>query len=294
MNIEEWKAKGKRFNHKGSPIFYVTGGVGVTILLIHGFPTASWDWHKLWPALVQKFQCVAVDMIGFGFSAKPASYNYSIADQADIHEELLEKLNVKNFHIFAHDYGVTVAQELLARYEERKAEGYRTTIKSIMFLNGGLFPETHRPRLIQKLLASPIGGLVARLLSEKSFYQSFSEIFGEKTKPSEKELKEFWSLIEFNGGKFIVHKLMHYIAERRKFRSRWVGTMQKTTVPLRLVNGPVDPVSGLHMVEHYKTIIPNPDLLVLDEIGHYPQIENPEAVLQAFFDFIEKVESREN
>ena len=43
------------------------------------------------------------------------SYNYSIFDQADIMETLLRKLNVGAVHILAHDYGDTVAQELIAR-----------------------------------------------------------------------------------------------------------------------------------------------------------------------------------
>ncbi|WP_227538139.1 alpha/beta fold hydrolase [Marinobacter vulgaris] len=86
-----------------------------TILLIHGFPTASWDWHKIWPALRQAHRVVAMDMLGFGFSEKPASHRYSIHQQADIVEGVVRQLGLDRFHVLAHDYGDTVAQELLAR-----------------------------------------------------------------------------------------------------------------------------------------------------------------------------------
>jgi pimeloyl-ACP methyl ester carboxylesterase len=53
-------------------------------------------------------------MIGFGFSAKPKAYDYSIFDQANLQEHLLQELGLNTLHVLAHNYGVTVAQELLA------------------------------------------------------------------------------------------------------------------------------------------------------------------------------------
>jgi pimeloyl-ACP methyl ester carboxylesterase len=61
--------------------------------------------------------------------------------------------------------------------------------------------------------------------------------------------------------------------------------MQTTRVPLRLVNGPDDPVSGAHMVARYRELIPAPDTVSLPGIGHYPQVEAPSAVLDAFLQF---------
>jgi pimeloyl-ACP methyl ester carboxylesterase len=118
-------------------------------------------------------------MIGFGFSAKPPTYPYSIRDQATIYETLLRELGVDFIHVLAHDYGDSVAQELLARYEERRqASAAGIKIESVCFLNGGLFPEAHRARLIQKLLLSPVGSLLSRLSSERRFRRSFAAVFG--------------------------------------------------------------------------------------------------------------------
>ena len=78
---------------------------------------------------------------------------------------------------------------------------------------------------------------------------------------------------------------MRYILDRREHRERWLAAMQRTAVPLRVINGPEDPVSGAHMVARYRELIPNPDTVSLPGIGHYPQVEAPQAVLDAFFDF---------
>lgn len=298
--VDEWFEFGIRdqFTHNGYPMYYAddAGNQKPILLLVHGFPTSSYDWVYMWPELRKHYRLIAPDMIGFGYSAKPVNYNYSIMDQADLHEALLKQLGVSEVHVLAHDYGDTVAQELLARYEERlaarnsgvKSQGPDIRYTSITFLNGGLFPETHRARFIQKLLISPIGFLITKLMGEKTFREKFSEVFGPDSKPTDRELKDFWKIIQYENGTRIYHKLIRYMSDRREHRERWVGCLQNTTVPLRLINGPADPVSGLHMTERYRELVANPDIVLLDKIGHYPQTEDPEGVLVAFLEFAKK------
>ena len=289
VGFQFWRDNGDALDYRGHKIFYALGGRGgadAALVLIHGFPTASWDWHHQWDALCKRFaMVVAPDMIGFGWSAKPKRYHYSILDQADLHESLMRSLGITDYHVLAHDYGDTVAQELLARRIERKADSRAPMLHSICFLNGGLFPETHRPRLVQKLLASPIGGFVAKMMSERSFRKSFCAIFGRDTQPSAQMLDEFWQLIRHQDGSANFHKLIGYMAERRKHRDRWVGALQKSPIPLRVVDGLDDPVSGAHMVARYRELVPDPDVVELPGIGHYPQVEAPDAVLRAFLEF---------
>ncbi|WP_194833285.1 alpha/beta fold hydrolase [Nocardia sp. XZ_19_369] len=285
-----WRANGRRFTHRGHQIFYRDddgGGAAGTLLCIHGFPTASWDWHLVWPGLCERFaRVLAPDMIGFGWSAKPRNYQYSIADQADIHENLLREQGVDRVHILAHDYGDTVAQELLARDAARRAAGDESlVIESVCLLNGGLFPETHRARLVQRLLASPLGPVFSFLASERAYAASLSAVFGPDTKPTREELEQFWTLWCGKRGKRNGHKLIRYMGERRKNRERWVGALRGTVVPLRLIDGLLDPVSGAHMARRYRELIPNPDVIELPKVGHYPQVEAPADTLSAFLDF---------
>ena len=289
MTPAAWKASGRVHVHRGQEFFYREQarepGAATALLLIHGFPTSSWDWHKVWEPLAAKFpRVIAADMMGFGFSSKPADYPYSILDQADLLEGLLAHLGVTRIHILAHDYGDTVAQELLARHLERGAAA-RPQVASCVLLNGGLFPEVHRARTIQKLLLTPLGPLLSRLMNRRSFDRSFAAIFGANTQPSADELAQFWELIRHDGGTRIMHKLIRYMPERLAHRERWVGVLQKTAVPLRVINGPDDPVSGAHMVARYRELVPNPDVVSLPGIGHYPQTEDPAGVLKAFLEF---------
>ena len=289
ISLDTWRAKGKQFDYDGNAIFFVEEGAGDSLVCIHGFPTASWDWAWIWPELTARFRVVAPDMVGFGFSAKPRAYEYTLRDQATLHERLLAERGIGDVIILAHDYGDTVAQELIARHDERRASGRDgLRIWGVCFLNGGIIPGEHRPRIMQRLLASPIGALVGRLTNEQTFNRSFSEIFGPNTQPSPEELAQFWELIEHNGGRYVLHKIIRYMHERMQFRDRWVGALQTASMPLRFVNGTEDPVSGRHMADMYAKLVPNADVVLLEGIGHYPQVEAPKDVLDAFNGFLER------
>jgi pimeloyl-ACP methyl ester carboxylesterase len=285
--LANWKASGEWLNLLGHQIFVKDEGDRQlpVLLLIHGFPTSSWDWCGIWDELKTCFRLVTLDMLGFGYSDKPDVSTYSIHGQADIVEALVAAKSLDQFHVLAHDYGDTVAQELLARQQDGVGAGQWL---SCCFLNGGLFPETHKALLTQKLLLSPLGPLVNKLAGYKQFSAKFSSVFGQQTKPTEEELNIFWQLINEKNGKHIFHNLITYMRDRKLHRERWVTALQQSTIPLAVINGSVDPVSGAHMVARYKELKCRLDYLgVLPSIGHYPQVEDPAGVivhLNNFFD----------
>ena len=289
-SLQAWQARGQHFQHRGHSIFFIDEkrGDGAALLLIHGFPTASWDYADIWPLIAPRFgRLIAPDMIGYGFSDKPADYPYDLVDQADLHERLLEQLGIREVHLLVHDIGVSVAQELLARHHERRSP--KLELLSVTLLNGGLFPETHRATRAQKLLLGRFGWLVSKLNSRARFGESFSAVFGPDTQPSAAQLDAFWQLMQLHNGHRLMHRLIRYILDRRRNRERWVGALQNTTVPLHLINGPLDPVSGAHMVQRYCELVPQPDVQSLPGLGHYPHVESPQAVAEAFLAFIDRL-----
>jgi len=279
--ITQWEQQGHYFQFQGHQIFYRADDVSAkpVLVLIHGFPTSSWDWQYLWDDLSEMFRVITLDMLGFGFSAKPSRHQYSILEQADIVQALLQSLNVSSYHILAHDYGDTVAQELMARDLLLKTP----CIESVIMTNGGLFPETHRPVFLQKLLLSPFGGIAAKLSSFAKFKKNFDHICAQKI--SEDELRTHWALVTRNNGRAVLPKLISYMTERKQYRERWVSALQNFSRPLRLIDGMDDPISGAHMVTRYRELIAQADIVELSGVGHYPQVEAPDQVLKAMLDF---------
>ncbi|MBG0840874.1 alpha/beta fold hydrolase [Ectopseudomonas toyotomiensis] len=281
--LDEWRAQSQAVDFRGHTIRYWTAGdtQAQPLLLIHGFPSASWDWHRLWAPLAERYRLIACDMLGFGYSAKPRGHAYSLLEQADLQQALLAHLGERRpVHVLAHDYGDSVAQELIARRQEGQLQ-----LASCVFLNGGLFPETHHPVRVQKLLLGPLGPLIGRLFSRRKLAQSFARIFGPHTQASEAELDALWHLVAYNNGPAVMHRLIRYMPERRQQRQRWVTAMQATTLPMRVIDGAFDPISGAHMVARYRELIADADTVLLDGIGHYPQLEAPAAVLDHYLQF---------
>ncbi len=290
IELDEWRGRSRGFSFSGHAIRYWVAGAedAEPLLLIHGFPTASWDWHYLWQPLAAKYRVIACDMLGFGYSAKPREHVYSLLEQADLQQALLAHLNITGpVHVLAHDYGDSVAQELVARHQDGRLQ-----LASCVFLNGGLFPETHRPVLTQKLLLSPLGALLGKLFSRSKLKTNLTQVFGPHTPPSERELDAFWQLIVHNDGQKVMHRLIRYILDRRVNRERWVAAMQETTLPMRVIDGALDPISGAHMVTRYRELIESPDTVLLAAIGHYPQTEAPAEVLEHYLQFRDRLEAK--
>jgi len=278
IDARAWRQGGALHRFGDLDLFYRRAGRGESLVLLHGFPTSSHDFAPLWEPLSLRFDVVAHDLIGLGWSAKPRR-PLSVALQADALESLLGALGIESAHLLAHDLGDTVAQELLARQIDGTG---RVSWRSVTLLNGGLFPETHRALRVQKLLLSPLGPILARLSPRRRFDASFRAIFGPDTPPSRAFLDDAWFLLTRDGGRAMLPRLIRYIVERRERRERWVGALTGCAVPVRLIVGALDPISGRHMAERYRELVREPDLVLLDRLGHYPHVEAPEAVLTGF------------
>lgn len=278
--VDDWLAGGRHLDWRGHRVYVRERGAGPPVLLIHGFPTSSLDWHAIEPGLAADHRVLACDLLGFGLSDKPPRHDYRIAAQADLVDAVLAHFDVRACAVLAHDYGDTVAQELLARQLDGTS-AWRMT--RLCLLNGGLFPETHRPRLVQTLLASPLGPLVAGVMCYPRFAASLRAICRQPL--ADDELRAMWVLIERGSGRRAMPRLIRYMAERRERRERWVGALQRSPVPVRVVNGSEDPISGAHMVARYRELVAGADVVELASVGHYPQLEAPDAVLRAWQEF---------
>lgn len=278
--LRAWRDAGEFITVRGQRIYCRRAGAGPRLLLIHGFPTSSFDWAPMWSMLTARFEVLAFDLLGLGFSAKPRGHRYRVHEQADLAEAVARYHGWDAAFVLAHDYGDTVAQELLAR-NRQGATHAALRILRLCLLNGGLFPETHRARLIQQLLASPLGPGLIGLMSRRGFARSLKALFSPTRQIGETAIDEYWALLQHEQGLRAVPSLLGYMAERRSERARWVGALQTADTPLRLICGAVDPVSGLHMAERYRQLVARADVVVLDDVGHFPQLEDPQRVFAA-------------
>lgn len=274
----DWLAGGRRLPLPGlgHTVFVRLDGPadGPVVTLLHGFPTSSYDWAGVVPALTAAGRRVlSLDFLGFGESDKPTRHRYAITEQTDLVEEVWRREGIDRSAVVAHNYAVCVAQELLSR----AGSGHpATTVDGVVFLNGGVYPDLHRPLPVQRLLRSPAGPLLARVLSERVLARSLATICAQPLGPA--VVHELWQAVASRNGKATYHRLLHYIDDRKVSGERWVSAMESAAVPLAFVWGPQDPVSGGHVLARLRQRLPDAGFAVFDDVGHYPQLEAPDRV----------------
>jgi pimeloyl-ACP methyl ester carboxylesterase len=246
--------------------------------LLHGFPSSSRDWARVVPLLGGGHALLLPDFLGFGASDKPAEHAYSLHEQADLVEALWAHQGVTETVLVVHDYAVSVAQELLAR---RAGGALAAELTAVHLLNGGLYPELHRPEPIQTALLDPEQGpRISALLTEELLAAALRPTFAEGF-DARADSADIWRALSRGGGQLIAHRLIRYMADRVLHAERWVTALETTDVPLAFVWGMLDPISGAHVADRIRARLPDARFTALEDVGHWPPLEAPERVAAA-------------
>lgn len=276
--VERWRQGGATEDVLGRQLF-VRGrdGAGPTLLLLHGFPSASYDWRELLE-LRPDPAALAFDFLGFGLSEKPADATYTLAWQADAAEELVRRAGSPPVFLVAHDMGTSVATELMARDLRGECD---LDLRGGLLFNGSMLLHLSSPTLGQRLLRSRLGPLFARLTSERTFRAQFARVFSDRHPLSDEEAADQWALVSHDGGQRIAHRTIHYMAERERFTERWHGAIRDWPGALTLAWGLRDPVATVAVLDGLRALRPGVEVVELADAAHYPQIERPDAIAAA-------------
>jgi pimeloyl-ACP methyl ester carboxylesterase len=272
--VASWRAGGALESVGGHEIFVRRReGSGPPLLFLHGFPSSSYDWHGTL-ALLGDRPSLALDFLGFGLSDKPRDAVYTLFRQADIVEALVAA-DSPPVVLVAHDMGTSVATELLARDLEGKL-GFK--LAGVLLFNGSIIIERASLTWAQKALRSPVGPVLAKLSNRLVFTRQFSRLFSDAHPLSAAEAEDQWELWTRNGGAQIAHRLIHYIGERTEYAARWHGAISNWHGDLRFAWGMHDPVATPSVLAGLRELRPSAPVAELSELGHYPQLEEPETI----------------
>lgn len=277
--VRAWQARGETVEFRGHPIHvYRRRGEGPLLLLLHGFPSSSYDWLLLLDERPE-LDALAFDFLGFGLSAKPRSHDYSLFWQADLTEELVRRYGGgRPVFVLAHDMGTSVANELMARDLEGRLE---MDTAGILLFNGSMVLERASPTPAQRLLRSRLGPLAARLSSERFFRHQFGSVFSAAHPLSDEEAADQWSLVCHGGGRTLGHRLVSYMDQREEHAERWHGAIRDWPGDLRLAWGLLDPVATTDVLAALRELRPGVPVEELPELAHYPQVEDPGQIARA-------------
>lgn len=153
---------------KGAPI----------VLLLHGEPSWSYTFRNIIPALVKSgFRVIAPDMIGFGFSDKFSTpENYTYTNQTKWVTAFIQKLQLQNINVFAHDWGGMIALRIIA---EKPALFSKVSISYAYLFTG------------EEKVPESFYGWVDFAQNNKDFSPGLVINWGSNTKVSENTIKDY-------------------------------------------------------------------------------------------------------
>jgi pimeloyl-ACP methyl ester carboxylesterase len=276
LNALRWLEQGSMINVHGHDHFVYDSRTDKPVLLIlHGFPTSSYDYHKALPLLEQHFRVVVHDHLGFGLSDKPINYSYSLIEQTDQAIQLWRSLGISGGVVLAHDYGTSIATEILARSNRFGENEFK--IQAMVLCNGSVHIEMAQLRLIQKLLGHPVlGPVVARMSTKSTFARNIKGIYFDADRVMQDEIDAMWAMMEHKAGRKILSQVAQYPKERYKFWHRWIGALQCTQVPIKVIWAMNDPIAVPKIARTIADEVQNSELIELENMGHFPMLESPD------------------
>ena len=183
-------------------------------------------------------------------------------------EALWDASDVSTTVLVAHDYGVSVGQELLARLAE---SALAVDVRSTLWMNGGLYPELHRPTVGQQMLLDPEHGAeLAAAVTQEMFTEGIRTTWGERVPMDDDAVGHIWASMADGDGVPLMHDLLHYVADRREHEQRWCTALEESPLPATFVWGDLDPVSGAHMIERVEARVAGQGRLLVRYSGTEP------------------------
>jgi pimeloyl-ACP methyl ester carboxylesterase len=274
--VEQWKHLGATRRLGAHDIFVIdrpaANEQAEPVLLLHGFPTSSFDWRFVVQPLGETRRVLALDFVGFGLSAKP-DQRYSLFEQADLVEALVDELGVPQVALVSHDMGDSVAGELLARSLDDKL-GFVVTRR--VLTNGSIYLPLAQLTDGQKmLLAMPDAAVAADDFPQDLIEAALAATCAPDSVPPADELAATAAFVMHDGGNRLLPRTIRYVEERREHESRWTGAIEFHPSPLEVIWGDADPIAVWAMVEKLTAERPDAHVERLTGIGHYPMVEAP-------------------
>jgi pimeloyl-ACP methyl ester carboxylesterase len=284
-----WEAIGRHRDLCGHGVFTIDApAIGAEahepLLILHGFPTSSFDFTAVLDPLRQGRRVLLLDGLGYGLSAKP-DLPYTLARQADVVAAFVDELGLTRLSLLTHDVGDTVGGELLAR----RAEGaWPVEIVGRVLTNGSIYIEQAHLTDGQQFLLSlpdeklpPDAPLTAATLT-RSLRETFSP---EAALPPEGSPEDLLPAtveqIMRHEGQLLLPRLIRYIEERRRNQARLTGAIESDPSPLHIVWGTDDPIAVTSMVGTLRAARPDATVDLLEGVGHYPMVEAPDRFVAA-------------
>ena len=259
----------------GVRIHYQEKGTGTPLVLIHGYTSSTYSWKDVFEPLAKTFHVIALDLKGFGFSAKPDG-DYTRRAQAMLVTHLLEHLKIEKAWLCGNSMGGEVALNVALANPERVAGLILIDSAGVEVPGSGSLTPGY-------LLVPVIGRLMIALslTSDKLVREGLEKSFYDRMKVTPDRLVNYYRPLKTRGGQLAALRA----------RTQWgmfpvEAELARIVVPTLIVWGAQDQLIPLAAGHRLSSLIKDSKLVVFDNCGHLPQEEMPARTVDEITQFV--------
>lgn len=247
------------------------------MVFVHGNPGSSEDWRDLLGRVGQLARAVAPDMPGFGQADKPKDFDYTVEGYARHLDGILNHLRVRRAHLVLHDFGGPWGLTWAAQHPER--------LCSVTLINIGIMPG-YRWHSLARIWRTPLLG---------ELFQATTTRFGfgfliQRTNPRglpKAMVDRMYRDMDW-GTKRAVLRLYRATDNPGQMAEALGALFRQLDVPALVIWGAADPYVPVRFAERQREFFPRARIVILEQSGHWPFADDPEAVAGALIPFLQK------
>lgn len=248
-------------------------GEGTPLILLHGTGGHIEAYARNIPELSKHFRVICIDMLGHGYTDKP-DYPYGIDAYSDHLLAVIQALNLERIYLSGESLGGWVAAWFSAEHPEY-------VISQVLNTPGNV---NSKPEVMKGLRESTLKAVLEA--SYENVKTRLEWLMFDKTQVTDELIKCRYDIYTQPSYQKAVYNIVHLqdVEARKKYiwDPSWCG---KISVPTLLAWTDHDPTSTVEEAQPIKEMIPNSELVVIENAGHWPQWEQVEEFNKVIIDF---------
>jgi len=259
----------------GVRIHYQEKGAGEPLVLIHGYLASTFAWKDVFDPLSQQFHVIAVDLKGFGFSAKPDG-DYTRRAQGDLLIRLLEHLGIDRAILCGNSMGGEVAMNAAVRRPDR--------VSALILVDSSGVTVSGGDSVTPGVAGWPVIGpaiMSLALISDSLARDGLRQCFHDKSIVTDEQVAAYYRPLTTRDGQRAA-----FLARKQAAINPIEPEINKIWQPTLIIWGAEDELIPLEAGRKLNSMIAGSRLVVFDGCGHVPQAETPGRFMAEVSDFV--------
>lgn len=277
LNRTAWPFTPRTCEVAGARLHYVDEGAGPPLVLVHGTPTWSFEWRHVIAALRSHARLIAPDHLGFGLSDRPSGAGYRPEDHAARFRTFIDRVCPEGpLTLVVHDFGGPIALDWALDHPERLAH--------LVVVNSWMWSFDDDPSMTRKarFAGSAIGRWMYRRLNASQRF-IMPSAYGDRRRLTPAIHRQYLEVFpDADARERVLFALAQsLLGSHVFFDTLWKRRARLAGVDVHLVWGMKDSAFPPAMLARWQQAVPHAHTTPIEESGHWPHEEAPDAVIEA-------------